>query len=436
MSAGKNVTNTIIMGFALFACFIGAGSLVFTPAIGLIAGREWQLALFGFVVPGLLLPIMAFVAVARAGGTEGVTSEMGEIFSVLFTSVTVLCAGLLIALPRTAATIHELGVVTIFGSVPQNLTFLVFFAAVFCFSLNPSTTVKVIGRYLAPVLLLIMTAIIAKGVFYPIDIPADTGISRIFALRLGFIDGYRTLDAFAGLIFSGVIFAAAAALQPDNYRARILMVYGGAVLAGFGLLFINGGLIYLGATGASFFDVRISNAALLTALVEKLFENFGPPALALAAIFACLSTAVGLTAGASLFFSRVTKDRLSYKAAVVITCALSLLTSTLGDDVMMRYAVQILTFIYPAAIVLILLNVFRCPIIINKGTFLGAVYSTLIVSFLEALPAMGIREGIGAYMTSLIYALPLAVHGLAWVTPVIVCGSLGTICYVFRKVKQ
>jgi len=427
MSAGRNVINSIIIGFALLACFIGAGNLVFTPAIGLIAGREWQLALFGFALPGVLLPVMAFVAVVRAGGTEGVASEMGKTFSILFTTVAVLCTSLLAAAPRAAATIHELGVTAIFGPVPQILTTLVFFAAVLCLSLNPSAVVKIIGKYLAPVLLTIMAAVIVKGAVCPIDIPADTGIPRLFALRSGFMDGYRTMDAFAGLIFSGAIFAAIAAFSANqpNSRAQIIMACGATVVAGLGFLFICGGLIYLGAAGSGMFDVNIGDAAILAGLFGAIFKWFGPFALACAAILASLATVVGLTAGASSFFSRVTKEKLPYKTGVVIICAASLLASILGDDATMRYAVQILTLLYPAAIVLIGFNVIRCCII-NRGTFLGGVYAALIVSFLEAFPAV-----VGPYITSTIRVLPFFIHGLAWITPAIICGILGTIFYYF-----
>jgi len=420
MSAGRNFVNTIILGFALFACFLGAGNLVFAPITGLLAGREWHLALFAFSLSGVLLPVMAFAAIARAGGIEGVTSEMGKPFSILFTSVTVLCTSLLVAAPRAAETIHELGIAPFLGPVPPILTSLVFFAAVLYLSLNPSTTIKIIGKYIAPALLGILALVIANSALNPIDIPADTGIPRLFALRSGFIDGYRTMDIFAGLVFSGTVFAAFAAYQPDSRLTRGAMMFGSTLVALLALLFINGGLIYLGATGSGVFNVSAGDTALLANL-------FGmPPVLALVAILACLATLAGLTAGASLFFSSVTKEKLSYKSCVVVLCAASVLASTLGDDVTMRWAVWLLSLLYPAVIVLVSLNIIRCPLI-NKGTFWGGVYGALIVSFLDMM-------FLGGHITFGVHALPFFVHGLAWITPAIVCAVLGTLLYyVFRR---
>jgi LIVCS family branched-chain amino acid:cation transporter len=425
MNVSKNITNTIIIGFAFFTALFGAGNLIFPPAIGVQTGGEWLSALIGFVLSGVMFPVLVLVAVARAGGTEeGISSEMGETFSVLFISVVMLCTSLLIAVPRTAAVTHELGVVTIFGDVPQILTSCVYFAIVFYFSLNPSTVVEKLGKYFGPILLVIMTVIIVKGVFHPLGVPFDTGFSGASAFHLGFVDGYQTLDVFCALVVSGAMIAAIAALQPDNRRAQVMMASGSALVAALGLLFIYGGLIYIGATGSDLFGIEMGNSAILIGLINALFRGHGSLILACAAIFACITTAIGLAAGASYFFSRVTKGKLSYKASVIIICVVSLLFSTLGVDAIIRYAEPILVFIYPTTIALVLLNVFRCRIM-NRGTFFGVTYGTLAVGFVEMFPAMGLREE--GYVVSAIEALPLFEYGLVWIVPAIVCGVLGTI---------
>jgi LIVCS family branched-chain amino acid:cation transporter len=374
------------------------------------------------------------VAIVRAGGTEeGIVSEMGKTFSILFTIVVMLCTSLLIAVPRTAAVTHVIGIETLFGPTPQILTSSVFFAIVFYLSLNPSTVVEKVGKYLTPVLLIIMAIIIVKSIIYPLGVPADIDI--LSAFRSGFIDGYQTLDVFGGLVFSGTVYAAVVALNPGNRDIQAKMAYGCAIIAGLGLLFIYGGLIYLGATGSDMFENNMGNAALLVALLDTLFKGLGPLALAFAVIFACLTTAISLTAGASHFFSRVTKGKLQYKVNVVIICVVSLLISTLGIDTIIEYAVPILVFIYPTAIVMVLLNVFRFSLI-NKGTFIGAGYSTLVIGFIEMLSTMGIEKSIIPHITATVERLPFAVHGFAWAAPAVICGVFGTLYYGLGKKKN
>jgi LIVCS family branched-chain amino acid:cation transporter len=420
----KNASKMLIAGLALFASFFGAGNLIFPPSIGLAAGEDWIWALMGFVISGVLLPVLSFVAVARAGGTEeGIASDMGRGFALLFASVVMLCTSLLIAVPRTAATTHELGVITLFGPVSQIWTSCFFFAIVLYLSFNPSTVVETVGKYLTPLLIVIMVIIIVKSFLSPVGVPSHTGLSGSF--RKGFIDGYQTLDIFGGLVFSGALFATVIEGQPDDRLAQMKMAYGCTLVAGSCLLFVYGGLLYLGATGTELFSRDIARPVLLISLINRLFQNFGPQALAFAAIFACLTTSIGLTAGASYFFDRVTKGRLPYRINVVVICVVSFLVSTLGVDAIVRYAAPVLIFIYPASIVLVLLNVFRCSFI-NRGTFFGAVYSTLLVGFIEMLPALGIQ---GYSILTAFDSLPFASHGFAWTMPAVVCGITGTLLW-------
>jgi LIVCS family branched-chain amino acid:cation transporter len=184
-------------------------------------------------------------------------------------------------------------------------------------------------------------------------------------------------------------------------------------------------LLYLGSTGTAIFSPNTPHTALLIGFIDKLFGSLGHQALAFAAVFACLTTAIGLTAGASNFFRRLTRGRLPYKFNVVVICAVSLLISTLGVDAIVRYAAPVLICIYPTSIVLVLLNVFRCPLI-NKGTFLGAAYSTLLVGFFEMLPALGFPID---RTFSVFEILPFATHGFAWTAPAVAFGVLGTLLY-------
>ena len=432
MNTDKNVnsvisiSSTLIIGFALFASFFGAGNLIFPPVIGLAAGKNWIMALIGFALSGVLLPVLSFAAVVRSGGNEeGIASEMGRVFSLLFISVIMLCTSLLIAVPRTAATTHELGIVTIFGDISQVWTSSVFFLIVLYLSLNPSTVVETIGKYLTPALLIIMSVIIVKGIISPISTPT-AGIRDAF--RKGFVDGYQTLDVFGGLVFSGAVFAAVASHLPDNRRAQMKMAYGCAIVAGMGLLFVYGGLLYLGATGSQMMDREMEHAELIVTLIDQLFRSWGPIALAVATIFACLTTAIGLTAGASYFFNRVTQGKLPYKFNVTIICTVSFLFSNLGISAIIGYAVPILVFIYPTAIVLVLLNVFRCRFF-NRGTFLGAAYSTLFFGFLEMLPILGVKIDV---ILSVMETFPFAAHGFVWAIPALICGVIGTVLYKGR----
>lgn len=64
----KKVRDSLIFGFALFAVFFGAGNLIFPPSIGLVSGSDWPVALVGFILTGIVLPILGVVAVLNSKG--------------------------------------------------------------------------------------------------------------------------------------------------------------------------------------------------------------------------------------------------------------------------------------------------------------------------------------------------------------------------------
>lgn len=57
MNTKKNVfKDSLVIGFAMFAVFFGAGNLVFPPQIGLVSGSSVFPAIIGLTLSGILFP--------------------------------------------------------------------------------------------------------------------------------------------------------------------------------------------------------------------------------------------------------------------------------------------------------------------------------------------------------------------------------------------
>ena len=120
--------DTLITGLALFAMFFGAGNLIFPPYLGFHSGENWLPVLFGFVLTGVGLPFLGVYATLKSGGTVlTLGSPVGRKFAIFASVLVILAIGPMFAIPRTAATVHEIGVVPIFGDVSPVITALVFF---------------------------------------------------------------------------------------------------------------------------------------------------------------------------------------------------------------------------------------------------------------------------------------------------------------------
>ena len=152
-----------ITGFALFALFFGAGNLILPPFLGANSGEQWGLVFLGFIVTAVFIPILGILAHAKVQGTMyDLASKVAPWFSSLYCIIMYLIAVTLPA-PRTASVAHEMAIQPFFGSSPL-LTSSVYFLLIFIFAINRSKIISLIGKFLTPVIVVILL-IIVYGVF-------------------------------------------------------------------------------------------------------------------------------------------------------------------------------------------------------------------------------------------------------------------------------
>ncbi len=448
----KKFKDIIVVGFALFAMFLGAGNLIFPPTLGLIAGDKFFSAMVGFMLTGVGLPVLGVIAAAKAGGkTKDVAKHLGEKPAMFLTFMIVLCIGPLLAIPRTAAVTHELSISPIFPSISPVISAIVFFLITMFFTLNASSVIDKVGTILTPLLLIVLAIIIFTGIFSPIGVPIDNGSSENF-IR-GFEEGYQTMDALASLIFATIIIQSIKEKGYNKLKDQINITIIAGVIAALGLFMVYGGFVYLGATGSGIFSNDLSRADLLMSLVGQLLGNVGSIILAIAVGLACLTTSVGLVATAGEFFSGL-YDKLSYRNVVYIVCAFSAFFAINGVDTIISLSVPLLTVMYPVTIVLIILSLFDKFIkykSVYKGACLGALVFSVIQNFLAAedqINSLLERLNISPFFANItpervnfdtpikiIESLPLATEGFAWIVPAIVLGLIFVVNEILKNKK-
>ena len=85
--------DMVIVGFAMFAVFFGAGNLIFPPHVGFQTGDAWLPGLMGLLLTGMLLPTIGVVAVGLGGGTfQRLTQPVAPWFGTVMTIVTMITA--------------------------------------------------------------------------------------------------------------------------------------------------------------------------------------------------------------------------------------------------------------------------------------------------------------------------------------------------------
>lgn len=432
----KKLLDTIIIGFALFAIFFGAGNLIFPPYLGVTAGGNWGIATIAFLISDPLLSIIAVMVVAALGGSAlNVGRRVHPLFASALAAICVLLIGPIFAVPRTGASTHEIFVQSYFPSAPQWITSLVFFGIVLWITYKENSVMDTIGKYLTPILLLILFMIFVGAVLQPNASFAATDRTGLFAQ--GFKEGYQTMDVLGAPLLAGVVMKDITRRGYLNKKDQFRMMFGVGIVAFILLALVYSTLAYSGASMSTVIDSTAQRAAMLTTIVKNLLGSWGQLAMGLAVCFACLTTAIGLTTTCGQYFEEVSKGKISYKKTILVTVAVEFIISLVGVDSLINLAVPVLTFIFPIMIALILFSAFD-KYVPYDWTYLGAVVGAGIVGLVQGINTLSQLLG-GKLLgdaVKLIGTFPLATYGLEWIVPTFVGALIFTILAAILKPKQ
>ena len=261
--------DVIVVGFALFAMFFGAGNLLFPPFLGLISGESWSKAFTGFILADVGLALLAILAIAKCGGEVGkIFARAGHKLSIALGCAIMICIGPLLAIPRTAATTFEMGIQPIFNGFNSIVFSVIFFAITLLLTIKPSKVVDIIGSYLTPALLIALLILIGMGIVKPLGNIEPAAINNVFSE--GIFQGYQTLDALGAVSLGGVIITSIISKGYSKKEEQINITFKAGLVAAAGLFVVYGGLTYLGATVSTMFDSNVSQAGLTVSITQML----------------------------------------------------------------------------------------------------------------------------------------------------------------------
>lgn len=434
---GRKWRDSLIIGFAMFAVFFGAGNLVFPPVIGIAAGEKWGIAILGLTLSGIILPIATILATDNMGGTfEGLCAPVAPWFLKAY-SVFFIIFILTVGPPRQAGVGVETGIFGIFPSLQGNhvvriLLLAAYFGIVLYLANNPSRIVDIVGKYLTPFLLVMLLMIVVLAVVHPIGAPARPEETGIFTYA--FLQGYQTGDVAVGIALVSTFIASVKAKGYTERKERRSIVLLSALVAVLCLLVVYGGLLYLGATGSGKFADETDQTALLLALVHAVSGRFGTVALGIGIFLACLTTTIGVLSLIVNLTVDVSGGKVPYKGCLYVYAALCFLLACVGVSNIIRYTFAIFVFIYPMAIVLTLLGVFR-RWVPNHGAWKGAMFAATLVGIYEAVVTMntsGITNLHLPLLEQIYQKIPFSGDGFAWLVPGAICFIIGALIVKLR----
>ena len=448
MKRNLTLKETITITSMLFGMFFGAGNLIFPAMLGVQAGSNFWSAFAGVFITAVGIPMLAVVAlgISRSEGVVELAGKVSRKYSVFFCTLLYLTIGPLFAIPRCASTSFTVGAVNLLPEGSETLYLaifsLVFFAIVLLFSLKPSGIMTWIGKFLNPVFLVFLAILVIAALAKPLTslaevTPAESYAASGSAFFKGFLEGYNTLDALAGLAFGIVVIDVVRShgiKEPGRIAANT------AKAGIFSCLFM--GLIYLFITLVSAQSAPIcgdcsNGGAVLGIIANYYFHSLGAILTAAIVTFACLKTAIGLVTSCSKAFVDMFPKGPGYTAWAILFSALSFCIANFGLNSIVAWCVPVLMFLYPLAITLILLALFGKSFGHSRSVYVWTTAFTLVAAVFDMIGTVsGMVPGSTVLSTLTAFAqrfLPFFRLGLGWICPAAIGFLIGLL---LRKKEQ
>ena len=432
MKRDLTLKETVVITSMLFGMFFGAGNLIFPAKVGLDAGSNMWSAFAGVFVTAVGIPMLAVVGLglSRSEGVVELSQRVSRKYNLFFCTLLYLTIGPLFAIPRCASTAFSVGAVNLLPQEGERLYLalfsLVFFAVVLYFSLKPGGIMTWIGKWLNPVFLVFLAVLVIAALAKPISsisavTPAESYASSGSAFFRGFLEGYNTLDALAGLAF-GIVVIDVVRKNGISQPERVAVNTAKAGI--FSCLFM--GLIYLFITlicaqSAPVCAGADNGGTVLGTIANHYFRSAGSVLMTLIVTFACLKTAIGLVTSCSKAFVDMFPKGPGYTVWAVVFSLISFGIANFGLTTIVSWCVPVLMFLYPLAITLILLSLSGRFIGTNPTVYRTTTAFTLIAAVFDMIGAVsGMIPGSRALAGLKAFAgniLPLYDLGLGWILP-------------------
>lgn len=436
-----------VIGIMLFALFFGAGNLIFPASLGQYSGSNVWIAVAGFLLTGIGLPFLGILAMGFSGSRslQDLASRIHPLYAVVFTSMLYLTIGPFFAIPRTGAVSYDIGVAPFVGAGYEQIALIIFtfifFGITLWLSLNPTKMVDHIGKILSPAILVLLGVLLVMVIVKPLgSIQGPQEVYSNGAFMKGFTEGYNTMDALASLVFGIIVINIIRKLGITSTRGILVATAksGGVATVLLGLIYV--GIAYLGATSVEAFGLFDTGGPVLNSAASYYFGTFGTILMAVIIFLACLTTSIGLITACGEYFHSLF-PKVSYKVFVIGFSTFSFVVANFGLSNIITYSIPVLMFLYPLAIVLMILT-FASPLFKHSRlVYVSATIVTFAISSIDGLKTLcsSLNMDYFNWMKPIIQLyqsyLPFYSQGLGWLVPVLIVMVItGLLAYV-RKVS-
>ncbi|WP_064601605.1 branched-chain amino acid transport system II carrier protein [Photobacterium sp. J15] len=415
--------NIAALGFMTFAMYLGAGNLIFPPFLGFQAGEHFLGGMAGFLLTGVGLPALALVMVAIVNGSDNLTAALPRPLATCFWVMVFVVIGPAFVVPRAITVAYQFSFAPFIGDaalIPFSIAFCI---ATIMFALFPGKLVDTLGKWLTPMLVVILSILAATAFMSPAgEVMSATGPYVNSAFAEGLTQGYMTMDALGSIGFGWIIFRAIRSMGVECPKATAKYTLMAAMMYAVAMVVVYMSLAYIGSTSSNLGSEFTNGGEILTAFTFHHFGAFGSVLLGTVMVLACMTTAIGVTTAGSEFYSR-TFTKVTYGKSVWVAMVLAGLIANIGLEQLLAITLPVVVALHPIAIALLLIAPVRKKL--APAMVLVAAATALIFGCVDAIHILGrMPEGWDQLFQQY---LPLYSYFAGWIVPTIVVIGTGLV---------
>ncbi len=384
-------SQTVVIGLAIFSMLFGAGNIMYPIQAGIAAGSKNYIGILGFLITGVLLPVVGLIAMILFDGNyKQFFNRIGKVPGNIAVLYCFLIIGPLIAMPRCITIPYEM-ISPFIPGVSLGIFSFLFCLITFVLSYKESKLLSVLGNYISPLLIGSLSIIIVKGLAQANAITIQTRPAlSIFAQQL--VYGFQTLDLLGALFFAYVVVKS---LKESNKNSGIKtkelawLALKSGLVGGLFLALIYIGFSYLGAFYGHTVTAGMNGAQMFITIASTILNSYGTAVIIIAVLMACLSTISALAVVfAEYIHDELFHKKICYRSSLIITLGITCLISNFGLSNILKYGEHPINIGYPIIITIVFFNLLHKLFgveVIKLPTFVTAVTVTGLYSYFYLL---------------------------------------------------
>ncbi len=347
------------IGLAIFTMLFGAGNIIYPVKAGMMAGDKIYVGILGFLLTGVMLPILGLVAmILFEGDYKRFFARIGKIPGSMAIFFCMFILGPMLVMPRCITVPYDM-LSPFFPNISLSVFSALFATLTFLFTYKESKILDILGKYMSWILIGSLGFIVVVGVWFGQTLqPQPMSMSTVFCDQL--IQGFQTLDLIGALFFAYVIVRLIKINSDQEISSKkiaFMCLKGGMVCSAFMTAFYLG-FGFLGAYYAHLVNANMNGAEIFRTITLHVVGQYGVAVLIVAVLMACLSTLIALAAVFAEYLSRdLLRHKINYKYSLIITLTLTAIISNFGLSNILKWSMPVINFGYPIIVMITLCNI-------------------------------------------------------------------------------